>query len=432
MVFIWWFHLMISEVSFCAQIVIICIQTLRDLLGKTGSLWCHTTWTFPMSHQFGIVFRSWDSRMISLSQSKSNVLINHLFVLSWSLDKSNLGVVFIKFIAWTLKHNSGEMIAIQDVENQIVAVLENEPRQQANGDELKTALLDSYERFRERWQQCNQMTRLRNFHALKVLTTDAIALDENAWFYIGFTDQALTSFYLWDKHPQNEQFLAMEEQHGLVKSRTYYTYLQGNEGESEHILINEFVQDGAIIPERCLNVNPFGKGNANGIVYVLVYTQLRNQIEAVRGLLQQQVNGDELKPALLESFDKFWERWQQCAQVTRVGNYDDLRGTTDGIANAANKWFYIGFTGEPLKPFYLLDKHPQNQRFPALKEQHNLVKTHTYYTHLQPNDGGSEDNLIKRFVQDGAINHERCLNVDPCGQPDPKGIVYVLVYTPAN
>ena len=159
--------------------------------------------------------------------------------------------------------------------------------------------------------------------------------------------------------------------------------------------------------------------------------ELGNQIEAVRGLLQQQVNGDELKPALLESFDKFWERWQQCAQVTRVENYNILTETTDGIAEEENKWFYIGFTSEPLNPFYLLDKDPQNRQFALMKAQHNLRKSHTYYTHLQPNEGGSEDNLIKRFVQDGVI-HPRCLNVHPFGNGNANGIVYVLVYTAIN
>ena len=165
------------------------------------------------------------------------------------------------------------MIAIQVVENQIVALLQGELRQQANGNELKTALLDSYGWFQRRWQQCDQMTMLEDYNGLTLRTTVEIAPNINQWFYIGFTGQPLASFYLWDKRPQNQRFRDMEQQHDLVKRHTYYTHLQPNEGGSEHILINRFVRDGAINHPRCLNVNPFGKGNANGIVYVLVYTR---------------------------------------------------------------------------------------------------------------------------------------------------------------
>ena len=147
--------------------------------------------------------------------------------------------------------------------------------------------------------------------------------------------------------------------------------------------------------------------------------ELKNKIDAVKRLLETQANGDELKTALLPSFDEFVKRWNQCDRMTSIENYQTLTAEIKKKITGDNTWFYIGYTNRPLTSLYLWDKSPQNSPF----LQHDLVKRHTYYTHLQGKTGESEDNFIKEFV-----HYERCLNVDDYGEHKTDGIVYVLVY----
>ena len=53
---------------------------------------------------------------------------------------------------------------------------------------------------------------------------------------------------------------------GETESHTYYTHLEERAAETEHDLINTFINH-----EKCLNVQGFGVERTKGIVYVLVY-----------------------------------------------------------------------------------------------------------------------------------------------------------------
>ena len=135
--------------------------------------------------------------------------------------------------------------------------------------ELKSSLKSEYSSFVSHWNQCAWMTRLENYNALTVKINE-ITNVENTWFYIGYTERLGQSYYLWDKIPESEKFRQRQSEHNLVKSHTYYTHLKGKKEETEHNLINMFVQDGVIHP-KCLNVRESADKSTNGIVYVLVY-----------------------------------------------------------------------------------------------------------------------------------------------------------------
>lgn len=135
-------------------------------------------------------------------------------------------------------------------------------------NELKKTLEDDVLSYASLWDQCNQMTRLGNYQALRNKIT---LLTNQTWFYIGYTNQHLSSHYLWRKTPDNARFNKAKAENNLVKSHTYYTHLGGIDGENEKSLINEFKPKNA-----CLNSNNYGEITGEGIVYVLVYTPEQN------------------------------------------------------------------------------------------------------------------------------------------------------------
>ena len=132
-----------------------------------------------------------------------------------------------------------------------------------NLGELKLFLKPAYKSFVSRWNQCDEMTNLDDYGALRAKINE-IPDDGNAWFYIGYTGQL--SDYLWHTTPKSDRFQQLQQH--LVKSHTYYRHLQNNEGENEQALINEFIDR-----QRCLNESRNGEKKTTGIVYVLVYTQ---------------------------------------------------------------------------------------------------------------------------------------------------------------
>lgn len=150
---------------------------------------------------------------------------------------------------------------------------------------------------------------------------------------------------------------------------------------------------------------------------------IEKAIANLNSLLKQAKGQGELKSFLKSEYKMFVSHWNQCAQMTRLKDYNTLAAQIHEITHDENTWFYIGYTGE--LGYYLWDKIPDNKKF---RQQHNLVKSHTYYTHLQGNEGENEDALIKYFV-----DHERCLNVRGHGnKSDDIGIVYVLFFNPGN
>ena len=125
--------------------------------------------------------------------------------------------------------------------------------------------MESMQAFRRKWEQCGSMTQLNDYNQL-IDRINEIQQDGNKWFYIGYTNRLGDD--LWMAGPQNAHAIQMIGNLQLDKTHTYYTHLAGVAGQNENNLINMFVQNGAI---RCLNVQPFGNEDIQGIVYCLVY-----------------------------------------------------------------------------------------------------------------------------------------------------------------
>ena len=150
------------------------------------------------------------------------------------------------------------------------------------------------------------------------------------------------------------------------------------------------------------------------------------------GQLQFQ-DGQELRKLLRDNFlpslEEFNRKWLQCNLMTRM-SYVDLRRQINDITQEQNTWFYIGYTNDLSDYLWTTEPKSADVRDNIINPQ-QLVKTHTYYTHLEGVEGQNEHNLINMVVQNGAIiDHDRCLNRARNGIHDPNGIVYCLVYEP--
>jgi hypothetical protein len=162
---------------------------------------------------------------------------------------------------------------------------------------------------------------------------------------------------------------------------------------------------------------------------------ITDKINEVQQFLEENPgDGDEpnqtLRNGLLSDLDKFMLRWKQ--PMTRFDNYQLLRGKIAQISPNQlplpenQRWFYIGHSSPDLISYYLWNKEVTNQRYTTARANHNIVKSHIYYTHLTrlDNEGDRNENaLIREFH-----GRPRCLNGDNYGKREA-GIVYVLEYT---
>ena len=123
--------------------------------------------------------------------------------------------------------------------------------------------MESMQALRRKWEQCGSMTQLNDYDQL-IGRINEIQQDGNKWFYIGYTNRLGDD--LWMAGPQNARAIQMIGDLQLDKTHTYYTHLAGVAGQNNNNLINMFVQNG-----RCLNLQPFGNEDIQGIVYCLVY-----------------------------------------------------------------------------------------------------------------------------------------------------------------
>ena len=134
---------------------------------------------------------------------------------------------------------------------------------------------------------------------------------------------------------------------------------------------------------------------------------------------------NELVRTLKNNIEVFNSMFDQCNQMT-LKDYNALRDTIAQLAQDRNKWFYIGHTNRlhHLQQYYLWTTEPDNQKFDNAKAGNNLVKSHTYYTHLQLLQGQHKTALVQLHQQ-----NPRCLNAAHPENTSLDGIVYVLVYT---
>lgn len=125
--------------------------------------------------------------------------------------------------------------------------------------ELKSFVIQQCLNWVSRWSQCDQMTKLDSYAALRD-KIDEISNDGDTQFYIGYTKKL--GDYLWTTTPKSKKYKSC----GLVKSHTFYTHLKSNPAETERNLIDTFFDY-----PKCLNGNRCGLNLEKGIVYVLVY-----------------------------------------------------------------------------------------------------------------------------------------------------------------
>lgn len=154
-------------------------------------------------------------------------------------------------------------MAINQNIKEAIANLQNVLEDANDLGELKSFLKREYLSFVSHWNQCDQMRKFDNYGGLKGEINE-ISKHGDTWFYIGYTGKL--GNYLWTTTPKSEESLGLVKSHELVKSSTYYTHLEGRAAETEHNLINTFIDR-----KNCLNVDRSGIESTNGIVYVLVY-----------------------------------------------------------------------------------------------------------------------------------------------------------------
>ena len=168
-----------------------------------------------------------------------------------------------------MKHNTGEMNeADQNLIQGITDILQGDDGLGELKQTVKDSLRDSMESLLAKWNQCDKMKKLDDYKALrkKIVKITALPKEQLAWFYIGYTNQNLDSFYLWDTKPKNQDFTQLVKDVNLIKKRTYYVRLNRTANENEHNLITAFCKD-----PRCLNRQDYGREHTVGIVYVLKY-----------------------------------------------------------------------------------------------------------------------------------------------------------------
>ena len=118
-------------------------------------------------------------------------------------------------------------------------------------------------------------------------------------------------------------------------------------------------------------------------------------------------------------------------KMTKIANYRLLFDKVTELNNSPQTCFYIGHTGKGTNAIsnYLLHTEPKSLAAHGTIQTQNLVKSKTYYVHLDGNSQETEAAMIGHFC---AFPGNSCLNsTEGPTNATANGIVYVLQYTPA-
>lgn len=152
-----------------------------------------------------------------------------------------------------------------------------------------------------------------------------------------------------------------------------------------------------------------------------------DRLDAIKELVQENWYSDDelkdmLKKRLKTVLDKYLSRWEQCAQMTKLENCQQLQQQIENIAGNGNEWYYIGHLNN--LNYKLWSTKPTDREAVATIAAENLTKQSTYYTHLAGNREENVGALIEQFLQ-----HQQCLNAELHGEDLINGIAFVVVYT---